>query len=83
MSSNPWKVTATFQAISSTREDYLQAIGDLKDRAPPEPQDKNDRRPKIEVAHLALLHALQGRLETIDAELAVSLVLYCAIHDSP
>lgn len=71
MSSNPWKVTATFKAIASTREEYLQTIGDLKDKAPTEPKE-NEKKSKLETSHLGLVKNLQTRLETIDAELAVS-----------
>ncbi|KAG6333072.1 hypothetical protein ID866_6023 [Astraeus odoratus] len=65
VSTNPWKVTATFQTVSSTRVEYLAVIESLKAATP-----KNARKTKTEQAHLALIQALEGRIEVIDAELA-------------
>lgn len=72
MSTNPWKITATFQTVSSTREQYLSVIEDLKGSAPGELK-KGEKRSKLEQAHIALITTLEGRMEVIDAELAVSL----------
>ncbi|KAF8973533.1 hypothetical protein BDZ97DRAFT_1775592 [Flammula alnicola] len=69
VSTNPWKITATFQTVSSTREEYLATIDTLKASAPPEPK-RGQKRTKLENAHIALIAALEGRLEAIDAELA-------------
>lgn len=67
MSTNPWKITATFQTISSTREEYLAVIESLKAAAP-----QAGKKSKIEQAHLALIEVLEGRVDVISAELAVS-----------
>lgn len=71
VSTNPWKITATFQSVCSTREDYTLIIERLKVSAPRELR-KGEKRTKLELAHLALIVALEGRIEVIDAELAVS-----------
>ena len=70
MSTNPWKITATFQTISSTREEYLAVIESLKATAP-----QTDRKNKIEQAHLTLIEVLENRVDVITAELAVSYAL--------
>ncbi|KAF9486290.1 hypothetical protein BDN70DRAFT_869765 [Pholiota conissans] len=69
VSTNPWKMTATFQTISSTREEYLQIIEDLKAIAPKEIK-KGQKRTKLEACHIALIKDLEGRIEAIDSELA-------------
>lgn len=71
MSTNPWKITATFQTIASSRDEYMAILEKVKEIAPTEPK-AGDRRSKLETAHLALLKALQDRAEIIDNELAVS-----------
>ncbi|KAJ3516091.1 hypothetical protein NLJ89_g1340 [Agrocybe chaxingu] len=68
VSTNPWKTTATFQSISTTREDYVAVVESLKAATPPEPK-KGQKRTKLEQSHLLLIEALENRLETIDAEL--------------
>ncbi|PPQ99551.1 hypothetical protein CVT24_005339 [Panaeolus cyanescens] len=68
-STNPWKITATFQTIASTREEYLDVIETLKANAPPELK-KGQKRTKPETSHLNLITDLESRLEKIDAELA-------------
>ncbi|KAF9245782.1 hypothetical protein BU15DRAFT_70853 [Melanogaster broomeanus] len=65
VSTNPWKITATFQTISSTREEYLAVIANLKATAP-----QGKKKNKIEQAHLSLIQALEIRIDVIDAELA-------------
>ena len=70
-STNPWKITATFHTISSTREEYISTIENLKASAPPDPK-KGQKRTKPEQSHLALIVALEKRIEIIDAELNVS-----------
>jgi len=72
VSTNPWKITATFQTISSTREEYIEAIESLKAAAPPAQLKKGQKRSKLEQAHLHLIAALEARIELIDAELVVS-----------
>ena len=66
VSTNPWKVTSTFQALSSTREEYVAFIAKLKASAPTKP------KLKVEFAHQNLILTLEGRLEAIDKELMVS-----------
>ena len=66
VSTNPWKVTSTFQTVSSTREEYVALIGKLNASAPAKPKSK------VEFAHQNLMLALEGRLEAIDKELTVS-----------
>ena len=67
MSTNPWKITATFQTISSTRQEYLDVIESLKATAP-----QSSKKSKIEQAHLALIEVLESRVDVINGELAVS-----------
>ncbi|OSD03250.1 hypothetical protein PYCCODRAFT_1434665 [Trametes coccinea BRFM310] len=69
LSTNPWKITATFQTISSTRDEYIAVVEKVKESAPSEPKP-GERRSKLETAHLALLKALQDRIEIIDNEIA-------------
>lgn len=64
-------MTATFQTISSTREEYLSIIADLKAIAPRELK-KGQKRTKLETSHIKLIKDLEDRIEAIDAELAVS-----------
>lgn len=70
MSTNPWKITAAFEAVCSTRDEYVALIERLKSRAPPEPKN-GQRRTKPEQAHSALLKVLQDRITIIDADIAV------------
>ncbi|KAI6047940.1 hypothetical protein EDC04DRAFT_2555996 [Pisolithus marmoratus] len=65
VSTNPWKVTATFQSVSSTREEYLAVIDSLKASAP-----RGTKKNKIEQAHVALIQALESRVGIVEAELA-------------
>ncbi|KAJ8084449.1 hypothetical protein PM082_003219 [Marasmius tenuissimus] len=68
VSTNPWKITATLQTISSTREEYVSVIEQLKANAPP-PAKTKKKRPKPEIAHEQLIKSLEERLEDIDKEL--------------
>jgi len=71
VSTNPWKITQTFAAASSTREEYVQAIEKLKVDGPPQgPLVNGAKRTKLENGHLHLIQELEARLEAIDAELA-------------
>ncbi|KAI0082084.1 hypothetical protein K474DRAFT_1741576 [Panus rudis PR-1116 ss-1] len=67
LSTNPWKITATFHTVSSTREEYMAIIEELKKTAP---SGSNQRLSKVEQSHLALIKALEDRIPAIDAELA-------------
>ncbi|KAF9270597.1 hypothetical protein L218DRAFT_914742 [Marasmius fiardii PR-910] len=69
VSTNPWKITATFQSISSTREEYVAVIERLKSDAPPPPKAKSKKRPKLEMAHVNLIQSLEARLEDVDKEI--------------
>ena len=64
-------MTATFQTVSSTREEYLATIEDLKESAPAPPK-KGQKRTKLEAGHINLIKALEDRIEAVDVELAVS-----------
>ncbi|KAI0785032.1 hypothetical protein C8Q75DRAFT_794775 [Abortiporus biennis] len=68
LSTNPWKITATFQTVSTTREEYVAVLERLKESAPPD--NSEGRRSKLEQAHLSLVKALEDRIPAIDAELA-------------
>ena len=71
MSSNPWRVTASFQTVSSTREEYIATIETLKKNQPPPPSKPNAKPTKQAQAHMALIAALESRIPAIDNELAV------------
>ncbi|KAF7339316.1 hypothetical protein MSAN_02145200 [Mycena sanguinolenta] len=73
VSTNPWKMAVNFETISSTREEYLAVIDELKGSAPPELK-KGEKRTKMEQSHLTLIQTLEGRIEAIDIELVVSCV---------
>ena len=70
-SSNPWKITAAFQSISSSRDEYVALVEKLKQNGPLDTKGA-DRRSKLEHGHIALTKALEDRLPVIDAELTVS-----------
>jgi hypothetical protein len=74
ISTNPWKMAATFQTISSTREEYIATIESIKASAPTEPKG-NEKRSKTELNHLALVKALEDRIEAVDNEINVSTCL--------
>ncbi|KAF9502393.1 hypothetical protein BDN71DRAFT_1437984 [Pleurotus eryngii] len=69
VSTNPWKMSATFQAVSSSKEEYLAILESLKEIAPKELK-KGERRSKLEQNHIALVAALEARIPAIDTELA-------------
>ena len=75
VSTNPWKTTATFQSICSTKEEYLALIDQLKQSTPA----TKGRRSKLETLHVKLIDYLESRLEAIDAELAVSGISYSCV----
>jgi len=75
-STNPWRLTASFKAVSSTREEYLAVIDHLKAILP---VSKGKKRPKNEQNHADLIHKLEQRVDTIDQELNVSPLILCAI----
>ncbi|KIJ26909.1 hypothetical protein M422DRAFT_216084 [Sphaerobolus stellatus SS14] len=67
VSTNPWKVTADFTKRSTTKEEYLGVIEELKSTAPTPPKE-GEKRSKSEMAHLALITTLESRLEVVEAE---------------
>ncbi|TFK30897.1 hypothetical protein FA15DRAFT_580265 [Coprinopsis marcescibilis] len=69
VSTNPWKTTASFHSVSSTREEYLALIEQLRKELPPAPK-KGQKRSKLEQSHISLIESLEGRIEAIDADLA-------------
>ncbi|KAJ3725554.1 hypothetical protein DFJ43DRAFT_1089096 [Lentinula guzmanii] len=72
ISTNPWKITAIFQSVSSTRVEYVALIENVKQTAPRPSgaKEKAKKWTKQEASHHALVEALEARLEIIDAELA-------------
>jgi hypothetical protein len=64
-------MAATFQTISSTREEYVATIESIKASAPAESKT-NEKRSKAELNHMALVKALEDRMEAIDNEISVS-----------
>ncbi|KAJ7597525.1 hypothetical protein C8J56DRAFT_920282 [Mycena floridula] len=69
VSTNPWKITATFHSIASNREEYIATIDRLKESAPPPPVGR-EKRTKLQQSHISLITALEDRIEAIDAETA-------------
>lgn len=67
-------MSATFQAVSSSKEEYLAILESLKEIAPKELK-KGERRSKLEQNHIALVAALEARIPAIDTELAVRFFL--------
>ncbi|KAF7784080.1 hypothetical protein Agabi119p4_245 [Agaricus bisporus var. burnettii] len=65
---NPWRLSSSFKAISTTREEYAAVIENLKSTIPP--LKKGQRRSKSDVLQLSLIEDLENRVETIDQELA-------------
>lgn len=72
VSTNPWKMAATFESVASTREDYIATIEGIKSAGPNNNGKPNEKRSKIEQNHLALVKALEDRVEKIDHESNVS-----------
>lgn len=70
VSTNPWKVTATFIKVATTKDEYLQVIERLKETAPP-PVKEGVKRTKSDAAHVALINTLENRVEAVDSELQV------------
>ncbi|KAH0591018.1 hypothetical protein H2248_001129 [Termitomyces sp. 'cryptogamus'] len=69
ISTNPWKVTSTFNAVSTTRDEYLALIENLKTSKPPDIK-KGEKRSRFDAAHIKLIATLEGRIDAIDEELA-------------
>jgi len=66
-------MASSFKSVASTREEYIHVVDQLKASAP-DPK-ANKRKTKPEQAHAALIEALEARIEAIDAETAVSILL--------
>lgn len=64
-------MAATFQTISSTREEYIATVESLK-ASGPDDSKSSEKRSKVEQNHLALVKSLEDRIEGIDNELNVS-----------
>ena len=71
-STNPWKTSSVLEAICSSKVEYESIVAFLRAESPPDP-GPGKKRPKSELAHLALIDALEARAAKVDAELAVSL----------
>ncbi|TFY80030.1 hypothetical protein EWM64_g3985 [Hericium alpestre] len=69
ISSNPWKITSTFQSMTSTRDEYVALLQVTKEDSAPEPKE-GEKRTRPELAHIALVKVMEARLEVIDNELA-------------
>ncbi|KAH8835490.1 hypothetical protein DL96DRAFT_1455720 [Flagelloscypha sp. PMI_526] len=67
-SSNPWKIGASFEAICSTKDEYVKLIEKLEKEAPPEP-GKGERLGRFQAGHVNLIKDLKARESVIDAEL--------------
>ena len=70
-STNPWKTSSALEAICSSKVEFESIVAFLRAESPPDP-GPGKKRPKNELAHLALIDALEARTAKIDAELAVS-----------
>ncbi|KAF8323040.1 hypothetical protein DL93DRAFT_2190016 [Clavulina sp. PMI_390] len=74
-SGNPWKAICPFDTLSSTREEFVGVVQDLKSRAPASTEDsaagaKAKPRPKLEQGHLDLLNKLETeQLPRVDEEI--------------
>lgn len=71
-STNPWKTSSVLDAICSSKVEYESIVAFLRAESPPDP-GPGKKRPKSELAHLALIDALEARAAKVDTELAVSL----------
>lgn len=72
MSTNPWKITSSFQALSSDHEEYLALVAQLKEASPPPLKGSEKAYKKMDLNHIHLVQALEERIPAIDAEIAVS-----------
>ena len=78
-STNPWKTSSILETICSSKVEYESIVAFLRAESPPDP-GPGKKRPKSELAHLALIDALEVRSAKIDAELAVSLWSIQRLH---
>lgn len=77
MSGNPWKAICPFQSLSSTRDEFVGVLDDLKSRASQISAGEDGKpvkgRNKLEQMHLDLVSKLENdQLPKVDAELVVS-----------
>ncbi|KAK0465606.1 uncharacterized protein EV420DRAFT_1515109 [Desarmillaria tabescens] len=71
VSTNPWKMSSTFETLASTREEYMAAIESLKASAPnPKKSARAAHVKRAEAQHSALISSLEERVPAIDAEIA-------------
>ena len=66
-------MAATFESVASTREDYIATIEGIKAAGPSNDVKSSGKHTKVEQNHLALVKALEDRIEAIDHEINVSL----------
>ena len=84
-STNPWKISCTFEAVSSTRAEYVALLERLRAATPAVVEDSSKKKkqkdkdgkdkPSPAVArrqdHISLVERLAERLEVVDKEIAV------------
>ncbi|KZV74826.1 hypothetical protein PENSPDRAFT_152821 [Peniophora sp. CONT] len=76
LSTNPWKITSAFEALSSTRPEYVALLERLRAATPPEDDGKKKKKGKAAVAesrreaHGQIVEKLTERLEVVDKEIA-------------
>ena len=83
VSTNPWKITSSFLAVSSDREEYVALVAQLKELSPPSTKAGEKAYKKTDLNHIRLVQALEDRLPAIDAEIAVSRTWFHPGHTSP
>lgn len=77
-SSNPWKVTSNFCCVSETKEEYIKCIERLRQDAPPEILEieaELKSRAKSDIGHWDLIFSLESRVDDIEREEIVSLII--------
>ncbi|EJD51911.1 hypothetical protein AURDEDRAFT_55949 [Auricularia subglabra TFB-10046 SS5] len=67
VSSNPWKVTATYETAATTVAEYRKVIDDLKAAYPEQPA--GHKKKKFEQMHLDLIKFLENRAEIVEQEM--------------
>lgn len=69
-STNPWKTTQLFKCVATTREDYIEWIDKLREKAPPEVEEDDGRTVDSKhKMHWDLIYALELRVDLIDEDL--------------
>ncbi|KAG7452329.1 uncharacterized protein BT62DRAFT_1071479 [Guyanagaster necrorhizus] len=70
VSTNPWKMSSTFETLASTREEYMAVIESLKASTPTPKKSPRVAVKRGEAQHSALISSLEERVPAIDAEIA-------------